>query len=65
MVELVLAPLDRVSAEGTERVAVECKIWGPVIGPVPELSQDMSVATIALALGQMLAARVRELVRCQ
>jgi hypothetical protein len=62
---LVLVPVDRVSAEATERVAVERKISGPVIGPVPELVQEISVAAIALGVGQVPPARVAEAARCR
>ena len=65
VVELVLAPPDRVSAESTERLAVERKISGPVIGLVARLVQETSVRAIVLALGQVPAAREREPVRCQ
>ena len=65
MLEQVLAPLGRVSAEATERVAVERKISGPVIGQTAELAQEILVAAIALAGGQVPAARVREPVRCR
>jgi len=65
VVELVLALLDPVSAEATERVAVERKISGPVIGPVAELAQEISVPAIALAVGQVPAARAREPVQCR
>ena len=63
MVESVLAPVDRVSAEATERVAVEDKTSEPVIGPVAELAPEISVVAIALAVEQVPAARVREPVR--
>ena len=65
VVELVLAPLDRISAEATERVAVERKVSGLVIGPVAELVPEISVPAIAPAVGQVPAARVREPVRCR
>jgi hypothetical protein len=52
-VELVLAPLDRVSAEATERVPVERRISGLVIGPVAELVQEISMPAIGLAVGQV------------
>jgi hypothetical protein len=64
VVARVLAPVDRVSAEATDRVAVERKISGPVIGPVPESVQEISVA-IALAVAQVPAARVAEPARCR
>jgi len=57
---LVLVPVDRVSAEATERVAVERKISGPLIALVAESVQEISVAPIALAVGQVPAARVAE-----
>jgi hypothetical protein len=60
-----LVPVDRVSAEATDRVAVERKISGPVIGPVPESVQEISVAAIALAVGQVPAERVPEPARCR
>jgi hypothetical protein len=65
VVELMLAPLDRVSVEATGRAAAERKISGPLIGLVAELVQEMSLAAIALALGQVTAAQVREPVRCR
>ena len=46
---MVLAPLDRVSAEVTERLAVERKISGPVVGQVAEPVQEISVLAIVLA----------------
>lgn len=61
----MLGLLDRASAEATERVAVERKISAPVIGPVVESAQEISVPAIALALGQVPAAWVREPVRCR
>jgi hypothetical protein len=64
VLELGLAPLDRVSAEATERVAVERKISGPLIGPVAELPET-SAPPIALALGQAPTARVAEPPRCR
>lgn len=60
MVESVLAPVDRVLAEATERVAVEGKTSEPVIGPVAELALEISVVAIALAVEQVQAVRVRE-----
>jgi hypothetical protein len=62
---LVLFPVDRVLAEATERAAVERKIWGPVIGPVAELVQEISVAAIAPAVGQVPAAQVAEPPGCR
>ena len=64
VVARVLALVDRVSAEATGRVAVERKIQGPVIGPVPESVREISVA-IALAVAQAPAARVAERARCR
>jgi hypothetical protein len=61
---LGLVPVRRVSAEATERVAVERKISEPVTGPVPESVQEISVAAIALTVGQMPAGRVAEPPRC-
>jgi hypothetical protein len=46
-----LAPVDRLSAEATDQVAVERKISGPVIGPVAEQVEVLSVAAIALPVG--------------
>jgi hypothetical protein len=63
--ELGLVPVHRVSAEATERVAVERKISGPLIGPVADLAQEMSVRAIALAQGQVPAARGVEPPRCR
>jgi hypothetical protein len=60
-----LALADPVSAEATDRVAVERKISGPVIGPVAELVQEISVAAIARAVGQAPAAQVAEPQRCR
>jgi hypothetical protein len=57
--------VDRVLAEATERVALERKTWGPVIDPVPESVQETSVAPIALAVGQLPAARVAAPPRCR
>jgi hypothetical protein len=57
--------VDRVSPEAPESVAVERKTQGPVIGPVPESVQEISVAAIALAVGQVPAARVAEPQRCR
>lgn len=62
---LVLVPVDRVSAEATERVALERKTSAPVIDPVAEWAQAISVQAIALAVGQVPAARVREPVHCR
>jgi hypothetical protein len=59
-----LVPVHRVSAESTERLAVERKISGPVIGPVAQLAQEISVRAIVLA-GQVPAARAAEPVRCR
>ena len=42
-----LVPVHRVSAEATERVAVERKISGPLIGPAAGPVQETSVAAIA------------------
>src|SRR5262249_49463338 len=54
---LLLVPVDRVSAEATEQVPVERKTLGPVIGQVPESAREISVAAIALAVGQGPAAQ--------
>jgi hypothetical protein len=62
---LVLVPVDRVSAEPTELVAVEHKTSGLVIGPVAELAQEISVPSIALAVEQVPAGRVRERLQCR
>ena len=62
---LVLVPVDGVSLEPTELVAVERKISGPVIGPVAELAQEISVPAIVLAVEQVLTAGERKLVQCR
>src|SRR4029077_5813267 len=56
VVGLALALLDRVSAEATDRVALEHKISGPVIGPAAGPAREISVAAIALAVAQVWAA---------
>jgi hypothetical protein len=48
-------------AEVIERVALEGKIRGPVIGPVPELVQETSVAAIAQAAGPVRCRRTAAL----
>jgi hypothetical protein len=53
VVGLALALLDRVSAEATDRVALEHKISGPVIGPAAGPAREISVAAIALAVAQV------------
>ena len=60
-----LALADRVSAEATDRVAVERKISGPAIGWVPESVQETSVAAIVLAVGQVPAAQVAKSAQCR
>jgi hypothetical protein len=65
VVGLALAPLDRVSLEATDRVALEHKILGLVIGPVAGPAREISVAAIVLAVGQVPAAPVAELARCR
>jgi hypothetical protein len=60
VVGLALALVDRASVEATDRVAVEHKISRPLIDPVPEPVQEISVAAIALAVAQVPAARVAE-----
>lgn len=62
---LLLVPVDRVSAEATEQMPVERKTLGPVIGQVPESAREISVAVIALAVGQVPAARVAAPPRCR
>ena len=62
---LVIVPVDRVSLEPTELVAVEHKTSGPVIGPAAELAQEISVPAIALVVGQVPRARVAEPVQCR
>ena len=56
----MLALLDRVLAEATERVALEGKTSEPVIGPGAELASEISVVAIALAVEQVPAGRARE-----
>jgi hypothetical protein len=51
--------------EATDRLLVERKTLGPVIGPVPESVQEISVAAIVLAVGQVPPARLAEVVRCR
>jgi len=63
--DLAEPPVDQVSAEVTERVALEHKISAPVIGPAVELAREISVPAIALAVEQVPAARVREAVQCR
>jgi hypothetical protein len=53
-----LAPVDRVSAEATDQVAVQRKISGLIIVPVAELVEVLSVAAIALAVARVPAVRV-------
>jgi hypothetical protein len=65
VVGLALVPVDRVSAAATDQLAVEHKISGPLIGRVAEPVQEISVAAIALAVGQVPAAPVAELARCR
>jgi hypothetical protein len=64
-VGLALAPADRILAAATDQVAVEHKISGPVIGRVAVSVQEISVAAIALAVGQARAAPVAGLARCR
>ena len=61
----MLAPLGRLSAEATERLAVQRKISAPVICPVAELAQEISVPAIVLAVEQVLTAGERKLVQCR
>jgi hypothetical protein len=60
-----LVPVRRVSAEATERAAVERKTSGPLIGRVAVSVQEISVAAIVPAEGQVPAAPVAELARCR
>jgi hypothetical protein len=64
-VGLALVRVDRVLAAATDQVAVEHKISGPLVGRVGEPVQEISVAAIALAVGQVPAAPVAELARCR
>src|SRR5262245_39404693 len=63
--DLAQALLDRASPEATERVVVEHKISGPVIDPVAELAQGISVPATVLAVGQVPAAPVADQQRCR
>ena len=63
--ELALGPVDRLSPEATDQLAVEHKISGPLIGRVAQPVQEISVAGIALAVAQVRAAPVAAPARCR
>lgn len=65
MAELGLAPWDRASAAAIGQAVLEGKILGPVIGTTVESAQEISLAAIAPAVGQVPAALVREPARCR
>ena len=56
--ELALGPVDRLSPEATDQLAVEHKISGPLIGRAAQPVQEISVAGFVLAVAQVRAARV-------
>jgi hypothetical protein len=60
-----LVPVHRVSAEATERAAVERKTSEPLIARVAEPVREISVAAIVPAEGQVPAAPVAGLARCR
>jgi hypothetical protein len=60
-----LGPVDRLSPEATDQLAVEHKISGPLIGRAAQLVQEISVAGFALAVAQVRAARVAAPARCR